>query len=492
MLQNGIFLFQIQKMFHSVEPNEKTLPFGEYHIKYCTSTPMIGANIDDRELYVYGYAVDVRNGDNVNLAEKILQNSNTIDDVLACEYYLGGKYLLFYHDKRGMYVIPDATASVPFCYSVGTDRLICSSNGEMIAKELSLTPNARLSKIRNKSEISQAMPYNVTIYKEVEQLLPNHYFLLSEGKSVRVVISKEKQTVLSAKDVADKTSAFIEVLLDYYKSIFTIYCPITSGRDSRVILAYLLAKKGANQIVDAYTINHGTFSENEPDILIPRQIAEKFDIEYTQLADLEPTNELQEIFNKEFGKTDYSKRTLMIANTIKTAYGNGAILNGDIIGQVGKCSLHRDIPAFLATPRYFRCKLHNYSKESLYYLKKWIKDIHNSNEQVNLFDLFSIENRMGRWAAQENLIYNMMGQLYLNIFNSRAIIYEWTRVPRKERKLSKIHLELIKQKFHALIYIPFEPESRLVKLAKLNGVSYYLSSFAKYYVEKIRFFRDQK
>ena len=50
----------------------------------------------------------------------------------------------------------------------------------------------------------------------------------------------------------------------------------------------------------------------------------------------------------------------MIANTIKCNFGDGAVLNGDIMGQVGKCSLHRDIPEIFATPSYFRCKLHNH------------------------------------------------------------------------------------------------------------------------------------
>ena len=182
----------------------------------------------------------------------------------------------------------------------------------------------------------------------------------------------------------------------------------------------------------------------------------------------------------------------MIANTIKASYGDGAVINGDIIGQVGKCSLHRDIPQFLATARYFRCKLHNYSKASIYHINRWIKDIKASGEQVNLFDLFSLESRMGRWAAQENQIYAMMGQKYLNIFNSRSIIYPWTCVPRKDRKLSRIHRELIGLTYPDLMQIPVGGDMSIAeKISKLNGLTYYLAGFVKYYYEKSCFLRKQ-
>ena len=492
MLQESIFLFEMQEEISSVAEYEEKISFGGYEIRYCAATPMLRASMDDRELLIYGYAVDVRSGEHETLAERILGDSKTIDELLENEYYLGGKYLLFYKNRFGTYVIPDATASIPFCYSKETERLVCASNSETVAKELSLEPDKILSKIRKMSEISQAMPYDTTVYREVAQLLPNHYFVMSERKAKRVVIANKKQPVVHTEEAAERTQSYIENLISFYKRKFHVYCAITSGRDSRVILAYLLAKQTLGEKVETYTIKHSIFSENEPDIVIPKLIAKELDIEYQQLSDLEPAEDLQKTFNEAFGKTDYSKRTLMIANTIKCAYGNGAVLNGDIIGQVGKCSLHRDIPEILATPRYFRCKLHNFSKESLYYIKKWMLEIKASGERVNLFDLFSIENRMGRWAAQENLIYNMLGQLYLNPFNARCIVYVWTCVPRQERKLSKVHLGLIEKKYPKLLNIPFEPETTLVKIAKWNGLFYYLSSFAKYYIQKMRFGRGEK
>lgn len=487
MYIKSVFLFSVAKSIQDKKEYESVLPFGEYQIKFCNTTPMMHACVADRELLIYGYAVDVRNGTSEMLASRMLSATQTIEDVVNYEMHLGGKYLIFYRDATGMYVIPDATASIPFCYATGDSQLICASNSELIAKQLCLQPDAQLLKIRKSSEISQAMPYNLTVYKEIAQLLPNHYFSFTEGRAVRFVNFRERKKPISAKEAAEITAPMIENILQLYSGKFKLYCPITSGRDSRVVLAFMM---DVDANTKTYTINHSNFDENEPDVLVPVQIAQAVNITNNRIVEIEPTEQMYHEFNEEFGATGYSRRTLMIANTIHHDYADGAVINGDIIGQVGKCSLHRDIPELLISPRYFRCKLHNYSKESVTVLRQWMRNVRKSGEQVNLFDMFSMENRMGRWAAQENIIYAMVGQLYLNIFNSRAIIYPWTLVPRKDRKLSKIHIELIRMKYPSLLEVPFENvRSTFEGVAKKNGFTYYFASFAKYYIQKFQFIR---
>ena len=345
-------------------------------------------------------------------------------------------------------------------------------------------------KIRNLSEISQALPYNVTVYKEIKQLIPNHYLSFSKRADSRFVNSSSKQREIGVEEATKTVAPMIDNLVKYYLNEFDTYCPITSGRDSRVVLAFLAAY--ANDELKGYTIKHKEHSGAEQDLVIPRLLAEHCSFSYEQIADVDPLDKLVFAVNRILGKGQYSSKTLLIANTVKAYCKGRAIINGDIIGQVGKCSLHRDIPEFLATPRYFRCKMHNYSKESLLYVKKWLKDIKQSGEKVNTFDLFSVENRLGRWAGQENLIYNTISQPYLNVFNSRSIIYTWTAVPRNKRKKSLLHFGLIEVKQPKMMEIPFEKEKKTVfKLSKANGIFYYLSSFAKFYIEKMKFLRNK-
>ena len=469
MLRDSIFMFQVQTDAQSAFGYDAASSFGDYEIVYTKQTPVNRAWQDGRELLILGLAVDVRNGQWANLADAVLSCTRTLQDVIAYEAYLGGKYILFYKDAYGTYAIPDATASIPFCYTIKGYPLSCATDSETIAKKLSFVPDAELLQIRNCGDLSQAMPYDLTVYKEVLHLLPNHYFSFRDQRAVRFVNFENKKDIVSPKHAAEITAPYIKNLLCYYQEHFSLQCALTSGWDSRVVLAMMLS---VDNNVATYTIRHNNFSETEPDIVIPKEISKKFSITNVQIPDLETSIEMSRAYCEWFGATGYSPRTLMIANTIKSSYGNCAVINGDIIGQVGKCSLHRDVSEKFATAKYFRCKLHNYSSSTVAHLNRWIADIKASGEQVNLFDLFSIESRMGRWAAQENLIYAMVGQLYLNIFNSRAIIYPWTLVPRADRKLSCIHQELIARCYPQLIQIPVGGRPSLTEqITKMNGLT---------------------
>ena len=484
MHSDCVFLYSVEETVQSIAEYEAVIPIGKYQLKYTKNTPVTIFRCEGRELLIYGYAVDVMDGTYESIAEKLLKNSKTIEDVITCEARLGGKYLLLYSDATGTYAVPDATASIPFCYTAENAPFLCACDSAYIAKKIGAEPDAKRLKIRNMGDPSQAMPYNITVYKEIEQLLPNHYYSFSERKAVRFVNFTEPKTPRTPEAAAMQTAPLIENLLRFYRQHFKLYCPITSGRDSRVVLSFM---RSVDKNVETYTIKHDHFSDEEPDLAIPKQISNAFSIQHNVLYDTEPPAQMYREFEGWF-EMGYSRRTLMLAYTVKSAYGDGAIINGDIMGQIGKCSLHRDIPEKFATAKYFRCKLHNYSKASVAYLEEWIAEIKASKENVNLFDLFSLENRMGRWAAQANLIYSMLGQPNLNIFNSRSIIYPWTLVPRKDRKLSKIHTALIQMKDPSLLNVPFGTDKNIFEtIAKWNGISYYFASFAKYCIEKCRY-----
>jgi hypothetical protein len=253
-----------------------------------------------------------------------------------------------------------------------------------------------------------------------------------------------------------------------------------------VVLSFLLKSK---KDFSCYTIRHPEHHAQAQDIVVPVDLCEKINIPHKLVEDVTVPDSLKEHMDRLLGEGQYSSRTLRIGQTIETYFGDGAMINGDIIGQVGKCSLHRDIPSIFATPSYFRCKLHNYSKGAKQQLKLWLKEITDSGEKVNTFDLFSIENRMGRWATQTGLVYHALGQPYLNIFNSRSILYIWTAVDRKSRKQSLIHTALIERSCSTLCEIPFEQDNSLtVRISKANWGTYFVSSYLKYFLEKGKYF----
>lgn len=480
------FAFCFSKTENNNYDLDSEIKLDDYTFFYESNTPVSYCESGNRAVILYGLCVNVFNGNHKNPAKEILDYSDDWQTVISYEKSLGGKYIIICKENGRYFVLPDATASIPVFYNNQGPDFECSSNCMYLADKFGFQRDKKLMKIRTAGDISQAMPYDITEYSEIRQLLPNHYLDIYSGKAVRFINEDKEPLLLSAEQAAKQTSQLILNLFHFYSSEMKCMCPITGGRDSRVVLAVF--HKALADKTEAYTIKHANQSDFSADLAIPKKISEICDISYSVFHDLPVDKETIEKFNHLLGENRYSSRTLMIAHTILSNTKGKAVINGDIIGQVGKCSLHRDIPYFLATPGYFRCKLHNYSKEAKKFLRIWLKEIKESGEKVNTFDLFSIESRMGRWAGQENLIYNISGQPYFNIFNSRSIIYKWTCVPRKERKNSLLHIELLKIIDMDLLKIDFESDSSLlVKIAKSNGILYYLFSFMKFYAEKIMF-----
>ena len=458
--------------------------FGKYTIYTDQNTPFSSFVGEDVACAIFGLAVNVLSGESEGLAKAIAECCNCMEDVLAFERDLGGKYVIFFKAHEQYYLLGDATCSIPVFYNQG-DVFVGASNDQSVADAMGYRLDDAYVQIRRSGEISQAMPYDITVWRQIKQLLPNHYLDINRQQAVRFVNAAESQKSVSVEDATDETQPMIERLLAFYLKTYKIYCPITSGRDSRVVLSFL---KQSGESFRCYTIRHPEHHDQTPDIVVPIELGKKAEIEHRLVEDLAVSDGLAREMDDILGEGHYSARTLRIAHTIQQYFGDGAVINGDIIGQVGKCSLHRDIPLVFATPSYFRCKLHNYSKEAKLQLKEWLLEIKQSGEQVNAFDLFSIENRMGRWAAQENLIYNTLGQVYLNIFNCRRIIYLWTAVNRKKRKRSMLHAEYIKKTHPALLDVPFAKDEGLVfKISKSTWLTYLLSSYAKYYIEKRKY-----
>ena len=398
-MESCAFSYYISEHGIEIEGLKCKYRFGKYTMLTDSKTPFMHACNEEIECAIFGYAVNVFTKESENLADQIISCCLEISDVIEFEKNLGGKYIIFYKNKDEYYILGDATCSIPVFYNI-SGEFACTGNLHCLVNQYGYRPDSKLQRIRDSGNISQAMPFDVTQYGEIKQLLPNHYLAANERKAIRFINSDQIQAALTVNEATELVAPLVETMCEFYKTRFKINCPITSGRDSRVVLAFLLANGFDGS---CYTIKHPEHSDTTQDIVVPKKLCEAVGVPYSLIQDVELTPTVINQMDNLLGKGNYSMRTLRIAQTVKEFCADSAIINGDIIGQVGKCSLHRDIPQCFATPGYFRCKLHNYSRESKRQLKLWLKEIKTSGECVNTFDLFSIENRMGRWAGQTNM-----------------------------------------------------------------------------------------
>ncbi len=463
---------------------EKTYRIGRYYLSVDSYTQIDIGEKGGRKVVVLGDVINVLSGNSSAVAQWLSDISEDIDTLISAEKELGGQYLIFFSDSADrLYVIGDATCSIPIFYSPEHD--CCSNSAVRIAETFGLKPDPDLVRLKdNTSDRKIIMPGDVTVYKEIFCLLPNHYCEMTQGTAVRFVNAFKEQEAISPKKAAQITHPMILRIAEYYYRRYPILCPVTAGRDSRLVLAYF--SKISGNTVNAYTFRHKGVTDESDAISIPRALCDRLNISFTVYEDLELPDEWKAHMDHLLGENCYSKRLASVAYTMGVHLGDFAAVNGDIVGQIGKSSIHRSLPVKYAEAKYFTKRLHNFDRKCPQIIDRWIKETSDSGEKIELYDLFSIESRLARMFGPNNMMRSEMGQKHLNIFNSRSIIYCWTAVSRDERIKDMIHRELLKLTVPALLEIPYESQSKADKLVKNSHFLFRMTISAKYFIDKVK------
>lgn len=483
MVLDAIFTFCISPKHVDIYENELIMERKNMYLSYTSGTDVFQHKTEKQEIYIVGLCVDTYGEiERENICEQLLQGAPNIDELFIRTNRLAGKYVVIFFDRNDCYLFGDATGSIQINYCYDDNMLYVASTDQVVALICNKVVSERAKKVRNGSALSQGMPGDMTMFDEVRVLLPNHYLDVSAKSAVRVPMKLPKVNNLVDYDyLIRKSIFFVENTVKEYKKRYELICPLTSGYDSRVVFSFL---KEAILNLECYTFWHPSFTEKTDDLYIADQICKKYNVRYTQVHDLKATEGFCNEIKKYYGKF-VENTTIDLAYTLRKTFEQKAIINGDIIDQVGKSLLGNSLPYYFATPRFFQCKIHNTEKFARDELSVYLKEIEKEQNPEQIFDLFAIENRCGRWAVQSGTIYSLAGVPSLNIFNSREILLLWMAIPRKLRVKKYIHNKVLKEKDSKLLEIPFNPSSK-TDIMKKNPYVFLLATYAKYIIQEVR------
>lgn len=453
-------------------------------INYTKETEVLTAKTGNKELAIIGICIDSRAEiERKDIPQTLLSEKGTIDNIYSFCNRFAGKYVILYYDGIDGYLWGDATATIQVNYSNSIDLPLCvASTDKLAADTLHCQISERMKRIRLGASFSQALPWNVTMYEEISVLLPNHYLCISNRNTVRVPLAvtylQDKEEL---SELVVQSDFIIKNIVREYSKYYKLVCPLTSGYDSRVVFSYL---KDSNPKVQCYTFMHEGFTDRTGDLSVPLQISNFYKQPYTVIKDLNAPESDENIVSVLAG--DYQDKDFIdIAYTYNSVFKNFTMINGDIIDQIGKSLLGNSIPNRLAKPSYFQCKLHNCEKETREIIRLQLDEMLNSDDREHLFDLFAMENRCGRWAAQNSMIYSACGITSLNIFNCRELLMKWISIPRKIRRQKWLHKELLSINDKQLLSFPFNPTEKF-GFMKNNWVLFFISTYMKQYALAIK------
>ena len=485
--KNSVFTYYITDADVSVDVLTEKANIGKWNIYASDKTEVKILSVENGvSIAIIGYCIDSHMEFSQDAVCSYLSSfdDDAFSDALS---RFAGKFVVAKFDAKGVRIYTDATASLPVFYANKDGHTHIASLEYFIKENTGYPVSEKALHIIKKSDEAKTLPGEISHYENVYALLPGHYYSSELNKQLRYG-KKGRIQMISAKEAAEKTAPLICNIANQIAQDYEIKCPLTGGYDSRVVLATLERISYGDPGI--YTMRHN-MPESNSDIAIPKMIAKDKGYKHTLIDDKKASLEEKSMCDRVMGKGLYSSRTLDIAITLKEHIGSACLLNGDIMGQIGKSSLHRSIKECFMGPRYYQCKVHNTSKYSLSEMRKWYKCA-KSNGLKNICDKFSKEIRLGRWASNTNNMYSVFGINMLNIFNCTEIIDIWEKTERRERKKSLLHIELLNIMSPELIDYGFGKSGfSLEKQLKKSDFIFYVASFLKYYLQVIKNMKEK-
>ena len=260
----------------------ETESLGIWRLAHHPTLPVI--HIDDPSGTRLGWLL----GYPITSSPELLRDGSTVTvdaavDPLAFVDDLGGRFLAVFVNVQSPAIYPDAGASYAsvFCPSMQ----LAASTASLIPYDSSTTDRLDVLRDLNIPCSTNYFPFGLTHRHGVEQISPNHHLDLQHWETVRHGPSSPARGTLSLEESAASVVTIIrrhfEAVLEHYPG----YLPITSGHDSRMLLAcarahlhelrlYTFRIPDINGVSDAYVagemarrlgLNHQGVSVIKPD-----------------------------------------------------------------------------------------------------------------------------------------------------------------------------------------------------------------------------------
>jgi len=316
--------------------------------------------------------------------------------------------------------VHDNTASRKIFYAKINEELWFASQPYLLASLLDLQKTKNASKLAfyNSEDFTRLHNGNIgntTLFDEIFQVLPNHYFDVKNGKIIRFWPNKPIDP-LDINETAQKCATLIKGYMENICARYNVMLPVTAGKDSRILLA---ATKDITNKVYYYVNKESRLGKNNKDIRIPKLLMTKLGLTYNII---DPYIPIDDKFIEIYFENNYnaSKMFLPLIYNYYENFDKKINLPGSIASQAyyrlryDKNNVNGEKLAELN-------KVNQYQYASEYY-SDWLsgcRDICKKNN-VHVLNLFYWEERLANWGTQIQLEKDI-AQEEINPYNSKLL-----------------------------------------------------------------------
>ena len=461
--------FVITKRANKLKSWKESNLFDEYNLYTHPDLNVIDIRIDDKRAILLGFFVDPDhiNYSDYNILKTMLEKSNNFSDFQKKSLSLTGRWILIFLSDREKKIFSDPATSRHIYYSTGSEMIIASNPN---------TINFYVNHPKNDDpeylEYTSSKFYNInegewyldlTGYKDIFKLLPNHYYDMDSNKSQRYWIdvnyNNYNNTIDRVRDLLVNSFKAIDKR-DYYKIL-----SLTSGFDSRVIYA---ASSYAGIDTKYFLSTMNILKANNPDLAIAKKILNDDNKKLIILDKLDPlTDEFTYYYKKNIADSQILPKTLTAQyllespnfpdNTLYITGNNSAVFKDYY--EKREASSGKEIAKLTGMPKKYTIFDESFDKriqenESLI-----------NEAKINMMDLFYWEHRLAnfgvKYVANQDIAVDEF-----SAFNNREIFVLLMKA-KYENKIDHnvIFKDIINKLDPKLMTYPINPSSGKDKLA---------------------------
>ncbi len=275
----------------------------------------------NHKLILLGYFIDPFNPGLSNTEIlKELTSLDSFDDIVRKTGSYNGRYILIYSNNDTFRIFNDAVGFREVYYYIDKELVCCGSTPNIIAKYCNIEKDTDEAKntFFNSSEFKGLGVWigDVTIFKGIGNLLPNHYLDINNRTSVRFY-PYEPFKKTSLKEAVEIISGLLTGTFKGAALRYKLHQGLTSGWDTRLLLA---ASKDIKEQVQYYIYKMGHLNEKSKDIIISNKLANKFNLKF-KMHDVPEVDSIDSKFKEIFHDNNILARPA-IMGAIYNAYIN--------------------------------------------------------------------------------------------------------------------------------------------------------------------------
>lgn len=439
-------------------------------------------------IVLLGYILDPENPENSDLeilrnlyAKKfndVIRNAAYLAGRFVCITYLEGKYRIF-NDTNGFRQI--------FYCKDSKNEMWCASQPSLISMHLGLNPDEQICQDLNRLPMFKSgkeywYPGTLTSFKNIYHLLPNHFLDINKEKQERFWPNSPIEQI-SLEKCVDQSADLLQKLINAAVNRFEIEFALTSGLDSRILLA---ASRQIKNKIHYFTHTHRKLSISGFDIVIPSQISKEQGIDHNIVFHSDILNpDFERIFKKNIMNARIEKglNAFAMFKYFEDIKKEKVVIHGNA-GEITRAYFYLPpiIPlngrslAIIAGMEKSNIAINEYDS--------WLKGaIEAAKSGIRVLDLFYWEQRIANWAAMSYSEYDIAFESFTP-FSSRQLLNVMLGASYKYRCAPEfiLHKKIIDKLWPELLKYDINPSKTKIESVKKKLKRSFIHNTFKFFV----------